>query len=173
MDAYPFCVFKRADRPGFLVKFKDEAGNYLPSLSTKKNTKDEATLVALKWLRDGIPQKKAVLRVSDLSLIDMARKIKQGDDVETLLTELNRLGWVKSFVRKDTPQAEDFISFMNTFWDWETSPYIKEKLRKSHGIHKNHTTNQKQAITRYWEPFFKGRFLGDITASTMCHLKVA
>jgi integrase len=74
------------------------------------------------------------------------------------------LGWVKFFILKDTPQAEDFISFLKTFWDWENSPYIKEKLRKSHGIHKLHCIKQKQGITRYWESFFEGRFLGDINA---------
>ena len=164
MDAYPFCIFKRADRPCFLVKFKDDAGKYLPPVSTKKNTRDEAMQVAFKWLKDGIPQKNSVVRVNDLSVKDMARKLKQGDDVDTLLTELNRLGWVKSFVRKDTPQAEDFISFMTNFWNWETSPYIKEKLRKSHGIHKMHCLKQGQSVSKYWEPFFKGRYLGDITA---------
>ena len=40
MNAYPFSVFKRNDRPCFLVSFKDDAGKYLPPLSTKK--KDEA-----------------------------------------------------------------------------------------------------------------------------------
>ena len=45
---YPFCVFKRNDRPSFLVKFKDEAGNYLPPVSTEKNTRDEAMQVASK-----------------------------------------------------------------------------------------------------------------------------
>jgi len=71
---------------------------------------------------------------------------------------------VKSFVRKDTPQAEDFISFLINFWNWEISLYIKEKLRKSHGIHKMHCLKQGQSVTKYWEPFFKGRYLGDITA---------
>jgi integrase len=95
----------------------------------------------------------------------MARKIKAGDEAETLMAELKRLGWVKTFVRKDTPQAEDFITFLTNFWEWDTSPYIKEKLRKSHGIHKLHCMKQKQSITLYWEPFFRGRFLGDITAT--------
>ena len=112
MDAYPFCVFKRADRPCFLVKFKDEAGNYLPPISTKKNTRDEAMQVAFKWLRDGIPQKEAALKVSDLSLKDMVRKIKAEDEAETLLTELRRQGWVKSYVQSETPGAVDFISFL-------------------------------------------------------------
>jgi len=163
MDAYPFCVFKRNDRPCFLVKFKDDDGNYLPPVSTKKKNKDEAIQVAFKWLRDGIPQKKAVVRVNDLSLKDIVRKLKTGDEVETIQAELRRLGWIKTYVRKDTPAAVDFISFLTTFWDWDTSLYINEKLRHNHGIHRCHCTNQKKAISLYWKPFFEGRFLGDIT----------
>jgi len=165
MDAYPFCVFKRADRPCFLVKFKDEAGNYLPPVSTKKKDRDEAIQVAFKLLRNGIPQKKEALKVNDLSLKDVARKIKTETEAEKLLSELKVLGLVKNYVLKDTPQAEDFISFLKTFWDWDTSPYIKEKQRKCHGIHRRHCLIQRQAITLYWEKFFKGRFLGDITAT--------
>ena len=165
MNAYPFSVFKRTDRPCFLVSFKDDAGKYLPPLSTKKKTEEEAREVAFKWLRNGIPQKKVAVRVSDLSMKDMVRKIKAGEEAETLLTELRRFGWVKSFVKSETPGAVDFISFLTEFWDWENSPYIKEKRRKSHGIHKRHCSIQGGAIPLYWEPFFKGRFLGDITAT--------
>jgi integrase len=164
MDAYPFCVFKRNDRPSYLVKFKDSSGNYLPPLSTKKTSRDEAVKIAFTWLRDGIPQKKTAVRVHDLSMKDMVRKLKDGEEAENLMTEMRRFGWVKSYVRNETPAAVDFISFLNTFWDWDTSPYIEEKLRQKHGIHKRHCSNQGRAIPLYWEPFFKGRFLGDITA---------
>jgi len=165
MNAYPFSVFKRTDRPCFLVSFKDDTGKYLPPLSTKKKTEEEAREVAFKWLRNGIPQKKAAVRVSDLSMKDMVRKIKAGEEAETLLTELRRLGWVKSFVQSETPGAVDFISFLTEFWDWDTSPYIKEKRRKNHGIHRRHCNIQGRAISLYWESFFKGRFLGDISAA--------
>ncbi len=165
MNAYPFTVFKRSNRPYYFVSYKDANGNFLSPISTKMKTEKEAMQVAFAWLRDGIPKKDEALKVSDLSLKDVARKIKTKAEVETLLSELGRIGWVKSFVLNDTPQAEDFISFLKNFWDWETSPYIKEKLRKCHGIHKLHCIKQRQAITLYWEQFFNGRFLGDITAA--------
>jgi hypothetical protein len=165
MNNYPFSVFKRADRPCFLVSFKDEAGKYLPPLSTKKKTEDEAMQIAFQWLRNGIPQKKVALRVNDLALKDTARKIKTHDEAETMLGELQRLGWAKSFVMNETPGAEDFITFLNNFWNWETSPYITEKRRKNHGIHKRHCIIQGQAIGLYWEAFFKGRYLGEITSA--------
>jgi hypothetical protein len=102
MDAYPFCVFKRADRPCFLVKFKDEAGNNLPPVSTKKNSRKEAMQVAFNWLRDGIPNKKAAIWVNDLSMKDMVRKIKTGDEADTILSELKRFVYsgLKGFFRK-------------------------------------------------------------------------
>jgi hypothetical protein len=162
MNAYPFTVFKRSNRPFYFVSFKDASGRFLSPVSTKMETEKEAMQVAFAWLRDGIPKKKEALKVQDLSLIDVAKKIKTEAEVETLLFELKRLGWVKSFILKETPQAEDFISFLKAFWNWETSPYIREKLRKNHGIHQRHCKLQSQSITLYWEPFFKGRSLGDI-----------
>jgi hypothetical protein len=173
MNAYPFSVFKRNDRPFYLVSFKDDAGNFLPPVSTKKKTEDEAMKIAFNWLRDGIPQKQVsltetpALRVNDLSLKDVVRKIKTKDEALTLLNELKRLNWVKSFVLSDTPGAVDFIAYLKDFWDWENSPYIKEKMRRAHGIHKCHCKNQLQAVGKYWEGFFKGRYLGDITAEDM------
>jgi len=99
-----------------------------------------------------------------MSLKDVARKIKNESEAEIIFNELKRSGFVKSYIINNTPQAEDFISFLKTFWDWGSSPYISEKLRRCHGIHRMHCIRQGQAITLYWEEFFKGRFLGDITS---------
>jgi integrase len=164
MSAYPFSIFKRADRTCYCVSFKDANGKYLRPISTGKKTEKEAIEIAFIWLRDGIPQDKTELRVHHLSLKDVARKIKTDDQADIMLSELRRLGWVKSYVLNETPGSADFISFLNTFWDWDTSPYIKEKLRKCHGIHKRHCKLQKQAVSLYWEKFFIGRSLGDIKA---------
>jgi hypothetical protein len=46
VNEYPFSVFKRADRPFYSVSFKDENGKYLPPVSTKKRTEDEAKQTA-------------------------------------------------------------------------------------------------------------------------------
>nr|AGS53298.1 hypothetical protein [uncultured bacterium contig00013] len=170
MNAYPFSVFKRADRSCYSVSFKDANGKYLRPVSTGKKTEKEAIQAAFQMLRDGIPQNKpsaketAVVSVQDLAFKDMVRKIKTGEEAENILAELRRRGWAKSYVRKNSPGDVDFILFLKEFWSWDVSPYIKEKQRKSHGIHKAHCIRQEQAVTRYWEPFFKGRFLGEITA---------
>jgi integrase len=163
MNEYPFCVFKRSNRPYYFVLFKDTTGNYISKpVSTKMKTEKEAKQVAFKWLRDGIPQKGNVVSVNELSLLEVARKIKSGNEAEAVLAEMTKRGWMKTYIVNETPAAENFISYLLGFWDYDTSPYINEKLRRAHGIHKRHCRLQSQAVTKYWKPFFEGRYLGEI-----------
>ena len=164
MNDYPFSIFKRADRSCYSVAFNDPNGKQLRPVSTGKKTEKEAMQAAFQMLRDGIPQREKALTVQDLSFKHMVKKVTCEKEAGLILGELQRTGWVKGFVVKNTEAAVDFISFLDTFWDWDTSPYIKEKLRKNHGIHKRHCKLQRQAIALYWEPFINGRVLGEITA---------
>ena len=162
MNALPFSVYKRAGRPYYLVQFKNPQGKFMPGVSTKKKTEEEATQVALQWLRDGVPQKTPAFH--ELAIRETVIKIKTSKEAVTMLTELKRLGWMQGYIMRDTPAAENFISYLKGFWEWDTSPYIKEKLRKKHGIHKSHCKKQSQAVDQYWQPFFKEKYLGEISA---------
>jgi len=168
MNAYPFSLFKRADRNCYSVAFKGEDGKYLPPVSTGKKDEKEAMQAAFQMLRDGIPKNKnreqKTVTVQDLTLKETARKVKTKEEAQIILNELKRHGWIKSYVLKGTAGAEDFISFLTKFWDWEESPYIREKLRKEHGIHRRYCKGQKSNVAMYWMPYFKGRLLGEITA---------
>lgn len=55
MNAFPFSIFKRADRSCYSVSYKDANGKYLRPVSTGKKTEKEAMDMAFIWLRDGIP----------------------------------------------------------------------------------------------------------------------
>ena len=90
MNAYPFSIFKRADRSAFSVSFKDATGKYLRPISTGKKTEEEATAIAFMWLRDGIPQNKMELKVNDLSLKDeCSGGIKKSHFMGSLLSKNN------------------------------------------------------------------------------------
>jgi hypothetical protein len=147
MKSLPFSVFKRANRPCYSVSFKNEAtGEYHPAISTRQKTEAEAVKTAFAWLRDGIPQKREPLKVESLALKDVARKIKTKAEADTLLGEMKRMGWVKSYVLAESPVAQDFILFLSEFWDWNKSAYIAEKRRKNHGIHRRHCKLQGHAV---------------------------
>jgi integrase len=77
--------------------------------------------------------------------------------------ELLRRGFLKSYVMAESKQAVDFGEYLRGFWDYDNSPYVKEKRRKRHGIHRRYVKGQAQGAEKYWIPFFPGKVLGDIT----------
>jgi integrase len=162
----PFSVFKRANRPCYVVAFKNpQTGKYLTPISTRQVTETAAIQTAFEWFRDGIPQQSG--KAVDLKQYTLREMAKDADLTEAdaifIIKELQRRGFLKSAVLAGTKQDRDFAEFLTNFWDYDNSPYIKEKLRKNHGIHRRYCLEQSGAIKKYWVPFFSGKLLGEIT----------
>ena len=150
----PFSVFKRKGRRFYYVQFKGTNGGYLPAVSTKQTSEASAIETAFRWLREGKPSANAKNAESNdtkntnsvkisISLREALRGIKAVAETEFVCKELKRQGLLKSYVLSESRQAADFPEYLQNFWDYGSSPYVKEKLRKSHGIHKNYTVDQK------------------------------
>ena len=161
MPDLPFCVFKRKRSKFYYVKFKNSEGGYLPAQSTKQIDKSLAIEISFKWFREGKPVTGGG-RITP-STQDMLRAVKTAAEADYICKELKRRGFLKAYIAAGTEQALDFPDFLKDFWDYGSSPYIKEKLRRNHGIHKNYTIGQKQAVEKFWKPFFEGRSIGEIT----------
>jgi integrase len=162
----PFSVFKRAKRPCYVVTFKNpQTGAYLTPISTRQVTESAAIETAFAWFRDGIPQQKGkTLDLKRYSLREMAKDADLApDDVDFIIGELQHRGILKKAVLAGTRQDRDFPDFLTNFWDYDTSPYVKEKLRKNHGIHRRYCREQSGAVKKYWVPYFTGKLLGEIT----------
>jgi hypothetical protein len=124
MKSLPFfSVFKRADRPCYLVSFKnEETGEYLPAISTGQKDEAEAVKTAMAWLRDGIPRKDGRLDVKRYGLRDMAKSadLTKADAV-FICKELLRRGFLKSYVMAGSRRDVDFGEYLREFWDYERS----------------------------------------------------
>jgi len=159
----PFSVFKRANRPSYLVAFKNEqTGTYLPPISTRQTDETAAIKVAYEWYKNGVPNKDKVIVLKEYTLRDLAKEADK-TDAESIVNELKRRGLLKSAVITDTKQDVDFAQFILNFWDYDNSPYVREKLRKNHGIHRRYCHEQTGAIRKYWIPYFTGKLLGELT----------
>jgi integrase len=155
---------KRAGRRYFYVRFKDETtGKYQTAISTKETTEAAAVKTAFNWLQNGVPKPDGAIPIETRSLLAQLRAMAlSAADAEAVCKELRARGLLKSFVLSENRNAVDFGEFLKKFWDYDTSPYVREKLRKSHGIHRYYCKAQLQTAAAYWIPFFKGRLLGDI-----------
>ena len=151
MKNLPFSVFKRADRPCYRVVFKnEETGEYLSAISTRQKTETEAVKTAFAWLWDGILVRGGCLDGKQYSLRNMAKSadLTKADAV-FICKELLRRGFLKSYVLAESRQAVSFGEYLRGFWDYEKSPYVREKLRKWHGIHQRYVKGQTGDTEKY------------------------
>ena len=166
LDSLPYSIFKRADRPFYMVSFKNEiTGEYLPAISTKQATKTGAIKTTVEWLRSGIPQKTgSSLSLKTMSLRSVFRDAELNpDDAIFFVEEMKRRNLIKSAVFVGSKQDRDFGQFLVDCWTWEKSEYISEKLRRDHSIHKTYARSQLLSAQKYWLPAFVGKTLGGLT----------
>jgi hypothetical protein len=163
----PFSVFPRKGRPYYYVAFKnEETGRYLPAISTKKTKKTDAERQAWVWYREGIPHKGGALDLKTYSLRDSVNHASiSPSDAEFIIGELKRRGLILSCVFAGAPDAVRFADFLEVFWDFDRSPYVREKLRAEHSIHRRYVQQMVHNIKKYWIPFFHSELLGDILLS--------
>jgi hypothetical protein len=165
MNKLPFSVFKRGRRKFYYVAFKNQlTGKYLPAISTKQKTEKEAVQTAFQWFQNGIPHKTEVIPIKRYSIKDMAKEADlTPKDAKYFCLELKKRGFLKDFILPETKKAIPITEYLLNFWDWEKSKYIREKLRKSHSIHRRYTIEMLNTVRHYWVPYFKDMMLGDIT----------
>jgi hypothetical protein len=163
MEHLPFCVFRRTGREFYYVKFKDSNGQFGHAFSTKQDTRAAAIAAAYNWLKNGKPVVNG--DTIALSVTEAVKRIRTTAEADFVCRELKRRGLLKEFIIAGGEKDIDFPSYLQAFWDFDTSSYVKEKLRRKHGIHRNYTMGQRLVIEKYWMPFFKGRLLGSITRS--------
>src|SRR5574344_1086514 len=85
------------------------------------------------------------------------------DGIEKIIEALQMKKYIISAVLPQTPESESFSHFLNRFWDYEKSPYVREKLVVGQSIHKRYVDIMKSRANSYWAPLFGNKSLGSIT----------
>lgn len=157
----PFSIFKRSRSDVFYVRFKDSTtGKYLSERSTGKTSRDEAIQEAFRMMSDVSEIKKTEKQKKKI-LIRNAELDES--DLMFALEEMKRRGLISSVTLTNEKNSRKVVDYLEEFWDWEKSPYIKEKLRQGHSIHKNHTVNMQKFVGKYWKSYFDKMTLGEVT----------
>ncbi|GBR76088.1 integrase [Candidatus Termititenax persephonae] len=165
MTERPFSIFSRKGKSYFYVQFKNEkTGRYFPrQYSTRQTSEAEAVKIAWEWYTNGIPQKDSVLTIAQSEVISTIKTATLGkSDVKRIIETLQSQGYIKSAILPNTKADRDFVDYLLEFWDFDRSPYVREKLRRNHGIHLCYCQDNLAIIKKRWLPIFKGRLLGDI-----------
>lgn len=157
-----FSLSKRFDSTSWYVSFKNP---YTKKYGTKKSTgtvnKQEAVKIAYKMLfeekESAIHPILEALRGMDLSASDAAE----------IVDILDKKKLIATIITKDDAGAESVSEFLSRFWDYETSPYVKEKLHKNHSIHKKYVKSNKSCAEMHWKPFFQDTPIAKLTKNDL------
>lgn len=160
----PFSLSKRKNSRFYYVRFKNSEGKYLSAVSTQEADYDKAVSVSLKWYASGqINSKQKTQEIKEKSFLQNLRNADISEsEAPKILELLKQRGILKSYVQSGSKNDVNFAEFLKTYWSWEKSEYIQEKLRTGKSIGKAHCKTCLHYVRDFWIPFFNGKLLGEI-----------
>jgi integrase len=122
-----------------------QTGRKLTARSTGTKSRDEALLKIAEWLKTGIltgrVRKPRTLEAA-AGIENILRSIRKtdldSDDALRIVQALKDRGLIDIAAVKSGKGAVSFTEFLEEFWDYESSPYIREKRAHGHSIGKRH-----------------------------------
>jgi hypothetical protein len=133
---------------------------YLTARSTGESNRNAALLTVAAWIRDALPDPfRGARRLRELLDLDVAISIIRNaplslDDVERIVRTLKDRELIHDATVGTGPVSEPFIAFLERFWDYERSPYVRERLAQGQRISRRHCREANNRLEYYWEPYF-------------------
>lgn len=168
-----FSLYRRG-RIWYVQFYNPNTRKYLSGRSTGESSRNAALLIVAQWIRDGLPDPaRGRRRLQELVDLDMALSIIRSaplapDDTERILRILKDRQLIENAVIKASPGSEPFTTFLERFWDFEESPYVRERLAHGQRISRRHCYDARNRLDFYWKPYFgKDKRLSEIHKSDL------
>jgi site-specific recombinase XerD len=145
-------------------------GRKLAARSTGKTQEDEALLVVAEWLKNGVPSGRdrkprpadAVMALD--GILKAVRKADlNGDEALRIVEALKGRGLIDVDAAKSGAFSALFAEFLETFWDYSASLYVRERLAHGYSIGRRHCYECLNKVRQHYAPAFAGRPLAGIT----------
>ena len=151
-----------------------QTGMKLTARSTGTNNRDEALLKIAEWLKTGIPTG----RVREPRTLEAAAGIENilrvirrselnSDDALRIVQTLKDRELIDIAAVKSGNGAILFTEYLEEFWDYAASPYVREKLAHRHSIGKRHCYESLNCVHLFYDGYFSGRLLNSITRADL------
>ncbi|MDR1446972.1 MAG: tyrosine-type recombinase/integrase [Treponema sp.] len=89
------------------------------------------------------------------------------EDAFRIAAELKARGFPVEARPKDSIEALPLEAFLQNFWDYKNSPYVRDKLTHGYRIGKRHCHESLKRVHYYITPSFEGWNVGDITRDVL------
>lgn len=142
-----------------------------PAKSTRTSDKDEAEMISMTWLvQKMLPDAKQKKQIS-MEERNIEQYFREADYekefVERVVSILEDKGYIENGLVKGKDNSVNFADYLHSFWDYEKSPYIKEKLISKRSIHLSHCLECQNMVNVHYREYFQDRTLVSITLEDM------
>ncbi|MBO4321284.1 MAG: site-specific integrase [Treponema sp.] len=104
--------------------------------------------------------------IDEQQLVNTVLSVELSDEcVRNLVQALTFKRYIVSAIMPLTPESETFAHFLERFWNYDTSPYIREKLIVGQSVHRRYADIMLSRARTYWIPKYGNRPLGSITSN--------
>ena len=167
--AKPYLIFK--SHTGFYyAQIRLADGSLSNNKSTGCKNRAEAERKVMEWIVTGNIPVRVNSKDSKVQSIDKIRLFNDlrtadfdTEDIETIIKILKERNYLYSAVPKSSKGSIPIEDFLENFWDFEKSPYVREKLGKKQSIHRQYCATLMSRTRLYWIPRLAGKCVGEIT----------
>jgi integrase len=165
----------------FYVEFTNpENGKKMSARSTGETELLKAQVKAELWKINGIPTGKKktprpIVEAAGIeSIIKAIRKSDlNSDDAWKIVPTLKSLGLIDVAAVKNSGRgAIPFIQFLETFWNYDESPYIQDKLAHGYRFSRHYARECLKRLSKDIRPFFGEKKLNCVTTDDLKKLSI-
>ncbi|NBK22328.1 MAG: integrase [Spirochaetia bacterium] len=166
MSRKPFYLSRHGDI--WYARIVDQkTGKQLSAISTGQSDRDLAVMTVSRWFVEGLPKIKTKPQRPVSEAITVNRLFNILEDIEITNVEAERIMTIlkQRGLLKKIKEAEekDLITYLLDFYNYETSPYVREKLAHGQSIGRTHCKDSIFRVKGYWKKYFGSRTLSSIT----------
>ncbi|MDY4831664.1 MAG: hypothetical protein SO161_03920 [Treponema sp.] len=143
------------------------------TLSNNKSTgcrnRAKAERKVMKWIATGNILVRVGSKDSKVKSIDKIRLFNDlrtaefdSDDINNIIKILKERNYLYSTVASTSKGSIPIEDFLEIFWDYDKSPYVKEKLGKKQSIHRQYCSTLLSRPRLYWIPRLTGKCVAEI-----------
>jgi integrase len=160
----------------FYVEFvNQENGEKMSARSTGETDHVKAQVKAELWKVNGLPtgrlkKPRPIVEAAGLeTIIKAIRKSEiNSDDALRIVSTLKSMGLIDIAAVKNTGRgAVLFIQFLETFWNYDESPYIKDKLAHGYRFSRHYARECLKRLSKDIKPFLGDKKLNCVTTDDL------
>lgn len=170
--AEPFYLYPRRHGGNIYVQYRLPDGSLTVGKSTGTTNYAEAEKIAMREYSTGeykryVNSKLKSDKTETAEMLQWKKQLKtlefSTEDVQSIVDVLIERKLLVSGVVTASKESELVIPFLLEFWDYDNSPYRKERARLGKELSYTYFETAFGRIKKYWVPRLEGKHIGEVT----------